>query len=442
MSAPEGSVLTMARPVPAVYNEAPAINAPPEVLPCDPRRSDSLVRSVMPVGMMVLASTTARADAVLDWNARAATIATQAQVGPLVGQRVMAVAQVAVLEAVNAIEGGGATTRLKLAPAPGASVEAAVAEVNRVVLSALTPSQQPAIDAAYQSAQAAIPAGRARDDGIAVGKLAAAGVLGWVAGDGADAAPAWRPPTVPGAYVPTALPVGVQWGQRKPWLLTSPDQFRPGPPPGLSSATWARDFNESKAFGGARSPRRTAEQTAVAKFWEGTAPTIYHAVIRSAAARPGRDALRNARLLATASQAIDDALIAVFDAKYHYNFWRPITAIRNGDQDDNEATERDAGWVPFIDTPMHPEYPCAHCILAGAVAAVLEAEVGKDPMPTLSTTSPRAPGVTRSWRTLADFVQEVSSARIHDGVHYRNSTEVGSDMGRRIGAWAAAQQSK
>ena len=392
--------------------------------------------------LVALAWTAAHADAVLDWNARAATIATQAQIGAFYGQRAMAAVQVAVLDAVNAIDGGGAAGRPTPVAARGASVDAAVAAANRAVLSALTPTQRAAVDAAFQAAMASVPTGPARDDGIAVGEQAAAGVLARLARDGADAPQAWRPPAMPGIYTPTALPVVTHWGQRTPWLLTSAEQFRPGPPPALASATWARDFNEIKAVGGAMAPRRSPEQTAMAKFWEGTAPTIYHAVVRSVAAQPGRDALRNARLLATAAQAIDDALIAVCDAKYRYNFWRPITAIRNGDRDDNEATEREAGWTPFIDTPMHPEYPCAHCILAGAVAAVLEAEIGTGPMPLLATTSPTAPGITRSWSTLADFVQEVSSARIFGGVHFRNSTEVGSDMGRRVGAWAASKQLK
>ena len=127
---------------------------------------------------------------------------------------------------------------------------------------------------------------------------------------------------------------------------------------------------------------------------------------------------------------MDDALISVFDAKYTYNFWRPVTAIRNGDQDGNDATERDAGWSAFIDNPMHPEYPSAHSILAASVGTVLQAEVGKGPMPVLSTSSPTAKGATRRWSTIEDFVQEVSVARVYEGVHFRNSTEVGTAMGR------------
>jgi hypothetical protein len=147
----------------------------------------------------------------------------------------------------------------------------------------------------------------------------------------------------------------------------------------------------------------------------------------------------NAHLLAVAGMAMDDAAIAVFDAKYAYNFWRPITAIRNGDLDGNDATARDPGWAPFIETPMHPEYPCAHCIVSGSLGAVLEAEIGGGTMPKLSSMSPTAPGAVRTWTSVSDFVQEVAVARIYDGVHYRNSTEVGTEMGKKIGGLAAAK---
>jgi hypothetical protein len=151
---------------------------------------------------------------------------------------------------------------------------------------------------------------------------------------------------------------------------------------------------------------------------------------------PGRDVTDNARLFALAAMAMDDALIAVFDAKYTYNLWRPVTAIRNGDLDGNDATERDAGWTSFIETPMHPEYPCAHCIVSASLGAVLAAEIGSAPTPTLSSASPTAAGAVRSWASVADFTKEVALARIYDGVHYRNSTEVASAMGQRIGELA------
>src|SRR5439155_1625302 len=140
------------------------------------------------------------------------------------------------------------------------------------------------------------------------------------------------------------------------------------------------------------STHRTAEQTAVAKFWEATAPAVYWPVARSVASIPGRDVTANARLLALAGMAMDDGLIAVFDAKYAYNFWRPITAIRNGDLDGSAASVAEPGWTPLIDTPMHPEYPCAHCIVSAALGGVLEVEFAGRLLPRLTTTSPTAPG--------------------------------------------------
>jgi hypothetical protein len=221
--------------------------------------------------------------------------------------------------------------------------------------------------------------------------------------------------------------------------MASPGQFRPGPPPALDSDAWARDYDEVRALGGRVSARRTPEQTGIARFWEYSLPPIYHGVVRSVASLPGREITRNARLYAAVTQAMDDAMIGVFDAKYRYNFWRPVTAIRNGDLDGHDATERDASWVPLIDVPMHPEYPGAHSILASVVGTVLRAEIGASPMPVLRTTSPTANGTSRSWGSVEEFVREVSDARVYEGVHFRTSTEVGMAMGRRIGELAASR---
>jgi len=130
------------------------------------------------------------------------------------------------------------------------------------------------------------------------------------------------------------------------------------------------------------------------------------------------------------------------DAKYHYHFWRPITAIRNGDLDSNSATERDPSWTPFINTPMHPEYPCAHCIVSGTVGTILKAELGDSPSPTLTSKSNAAGGMTRSWSSIDEFMTEVANARIYDGVHFRTSTEVGTAMGKSIGELAISRYGK
>ena len=382
----------------------------------------------------------AGADVVTDANAKAADIASKAP-GTPPAVRVMAHVQVAVFEAVNAITGRYAPFIGKINAAPGASVDTAVAASTRTVLLKLMPTQQQAIDADYEAALKLVPDGQAKRDGIAVGEQAATACLARP-DEGLLVPDTYRPHAAAGVYVPTMPPAVPNWGKRKPWVMTSGSQFRPGPPPALTSQIWVRDYNEIKAVGGKNSTQRTAEQTAIAKFWEATAPAVYWPVARSVAAAPGRDVTANARLFAIAAMAMDDALIAVFDAKYTYNFWRPVTAIRNGDVDGNDATERDPSWSPFIDTPMHPEYPCAHCIVSGSLGTVLQAEIGSGATPVLTATSPFAPGAPRTWKTIAEFVQEVAQARIYDGVHYRNSTEVGSSMGKQIGELAVKSFAK
>ena len=385
------------------------------------------------VSLILALATTAWADVVTDANAKAADIASKLPATPP-AVRVMAFVQVSVFDAVNAITGRYPSTRAKIAAPPGASVDAAVAAATRTVLLKLMPTQQAAIDADYQAALKSLPDGAAKTGGIAVGEQAAAACL--AREDGMGLPDTYRPHTTAGAYVPTVLPAVPNWGKRKPWVMSGGDQFRPGPPPGLTSEMWTRDYNEIKAIGGKNSTQRSPEQTAIAKFWEATAPAVYWPVARSVAAMPGRDATDNARLLAIAAMAMDDALVAVFDAKYTYNLWRPVTAIRNGDLDGNDATERDPSWTPFIDTPMHPEYPCAHCIVSASLGAVLEAELGGRPSPKLSSASSTAGGAVRTWASVGEFVREVAVARIYDGVHYRNSTEVGSAMGKQIGELA------
>lgn len=371
----------------------------------------------------------ARADVVTDWNQRSAALITESRIGTPPAVRVMALVQTAAHEAARDAE--------RAEPGNPAAMEAALAGAHRLAFAQLLPAVKPAVEAAFQAALAKQPDGEARAGHVAIGERAAQRVLAERSAEMPRAPDAYRPHATAGAYVPTAMPVMTQWPQRKPWRLERADQFRPEAPPTLTSATWARDYNEMRAYGGRESGVRTPEQTGIGRFWDYSLPAIYHGVVRSVALQPGRGPLENAKLFATVAQAMDDALIAVFDAKYAYHFWRPVTAIRNGDLDGNDATERDATWLPLIDTPMHPEYPCAHCILAGSVAAVLEAEGRVRPLPELATSSPTAQGATRKWSTPAAFAQEVAVGRIYGGVHYRNSTEVGLAMGRRVGEWHA-----
>lgn len=369
---------------------------------------------------LLAAAPQAHADVITDWNDKACAVV--GKLGPgAPGHRAMAVVQSAVFEAVKA------------ADARRGSLDAAVAAANRATLAALVPAEKPAIEAAYQAALAALPAGEATQAGLAAGEQAAAKLVERAAADGAGAPERYQWSAEPGRYVPTAVPAAVQWPARTPWVMDSAAQFRPGPPPELGSETWARDLLEVRRLGAKGSTHRTAGQTEAARFWEETRPLVYFPLLRAVAEMPGRSVLRNARLYAVAAQANDDALIAVFDAKYHYQFWRPVAAARTTHRAGSGTAEAESGWTPLVPTPLHPEYPCAHCVLAGAIAAVIEDEVGHRPAPPLRTTSPTLQGAVREWRRPAAMVDEVRSARIFGGVHYRSSTEVGARMGAAVG---------
>jgi len=385
-----------------------------------------------PVALLLVA-VAARADTLADWADKTTEIATD---GPNT-IRTLALAQNAVYEAVNAITSRYPRDRVDLGAAQGASIDAAIAAASRTVLLHEAPALKAQTDGAYDKALHAMPDDDARMRGVNVGVRAAEDVLAKHTDDLGNPEP-YRPVTTPGVYVVTTFPLGVAVSQHKPWFLKSASQFRPGPPPALTSAVWARDYNETKTFGAANSTVRTPEQTDIARFWATALPDVHIGVVSSLARSPGREVTRNARLYAAVTAALNDTEIAVFEAKYFFNFWRPITAIRNGDRDDNAATERDPGWLPLIVTPIQPEYPCAHCMIAATVATIIRIDVGTEPLPTLSTISNTLPGVTRHWTRTEDVVQEVSNARIWDGVHYRNSAEVGVRMGEQVGALVAA----
>ncbi|MGZ5618635.1 MAG: vanadium-dependent haloperoxidase [Usitatibacter sp.] len=348
----------------------------------------------------------------------------------------MAMVHIGMADAVNAIEQRYAPYALKDRAPAGVSAEAAAAAAAHTILMKLFPDQAQSIEDAYTASLAKIADGDGKTSGIALGRQAGMQCLSMRAGDGTGAPNTYKPRTAPGVYVSTPLPVSSEWAKVKPFFMSDGAQFRPGPPPALASALWARDYNEIKSVGARQSATRTAEQTDVARFWTIVGAPSWNPVVRSLAASHRLGLMENARLFALVNMAAVDAFVAVFDAKYAYELWRPVTAIRNGDIDGNDATSVDAEWLPLVDTPMHPEYPCAHCITAGAIGEVLEAQFGKGEVPAITMASPTAPGVTRRWTRIADYVEEVDNARIWGGIHYRNSTQVGEAMGRKIGVLA------
>jgi PAP2 superfamily len=373
------------------------------------------------------------ADVITDWNEKAVAFVMKQRMLPPQAERVVASVHVAMFDAVNSVERRYRPYRLAVSTAKDTSKEAAAAVAAGMLLVGLHPNETEELNSLMEAYLAAIPPGTAKSEGIKVGQEVAAKIVAERKGDGADAPDAYRPKTMPGVYVPTPTTASSMWPNVKPFAMTSPSQFRPQPPIPLAGEEWAADYNEIKNLGGKSSTKRTARQTEDGRFWLITGPASYYPIVRQLVVAKKMDVVDSARFMALASTAAADAYIAVFDAKYHYDFWRPITAIRNGDIDGNPATELDAIWQPIDNTPMHPEYPCAHCITSAAVAAVIEAALGSADIPEVSMTSPTAPGATHRWTNVWAYADEVSMARIYAGFHYRFSTRVAQDMGRKIG---------
>ena len=391
--------------------------------------------SAVTVGLIAMAAYTGscRADTITDWDAKATAVASFAALG----QREVAIVDLAMFDAVNSIARHYQPYLLQVPVLEPTSMDASAASAAATALALLHPQAANEFKAAlaeYSSHISASPA--AIEAGIRLGETVAKNIIESRAEDGAVDVDPYRPKTRPGQYVPTATMVGSTWPIMRPFVLASPSQFRPGPPPALQSREWATDYNEILELGGKTSSKRSAAQTETARFWLMVGPQAYHPLARQMVIERHLDLVDSARFMALFAVTLTDAYIAVFDAKYHYEFWRPVTAIRNGDLDGNPATPPDATWQPLDATPMHPEYPCAHCILSGAARVVLESLADGLTMPEFSLISPTAPGVTHRWSNLDDFTSEVANARIWAGFHYRFSTRVGTNLGRQVAQYA------
>jgi hypothetical protein len=377
----------------------------------------------------------AHADVIVDWNAKTIDFIVSHKMPPPPAERLLAMTHTAMFDAVNSIERKYRPYLTQLPASPNASKQAAAAAAAGTVLAGANPTAQAELNSALAAYLAAIPDSDAKAEGVKLGEAVAVKMLAARANDGANAPDIYRPRTAPGVYVPTVTPLAAHWPGVRPFALTSASQFRPPAPIPLNSAEWAANYNEIRELGGRTSSKRSARQTEDARFWLATDGRVYYPLIRSLAIENKLNLVDCARLFALTAVARADGLIAVFDAKYHYEFWRPVTAIRNGDIDGNPATERDAAWQPFDATPMHPEYPCAHCIESAALAGVVQTVFGTAEIPDISITSPTAPGVIHHWTNVHAFADEVAQARVWAGFHYRFSTRVGQDMGYKIGEY-------
>ena len=391
-----------------------------------------LLRNNLTVLLLTCAVVRAGANVVTDWDAIGVGYASPPAPA---AHREMAILHAAMFDAVNSIERRYRPYLVQFSPPAGTSPDAAAAAAAGAVLKALHPEKADEIGSRLSSSLAAIPDGKGKTDGVELGGAVAVRLLMERSSDGAAAPDAYRPKTQPGIYVPTPITVGSSWPNMVPFVLSTPSQFRPGPPVPLTSGEWTADYNEIKDYGGRNSAKRSPWQTETARFWLMTGPQAYDPLARQIVAARQMNLLDSARFMALFAIALTDVSVAGFDAKYHYEFWRPITAIRNGDIDGNSGTERDPTWQPIDNTPLHPEYPCAHCYQSGAAAAVIQCAVGSTEVPALSLTSTTAPGVTHSWTSLQAFEDEVAQARIWAGFHYRFSTRVGTDLGHKVGRY-------
>jgi hypothetical protein len=385
------------------------------------------------------AAAPAPANVITDWDEKAVVVvAPMASLGnttPYMAERIMAMVHAAMFDAVNSIEPRYRPYLVQLPADSATSKEAAAAAAAAAVLGTIDGKTAGEMKTALATYLASIPDGAAKSDGVRLGEAVAAKVIEARADDGCDAPDAYRPRTSPGVYVPTAITINSMWPDMKPFALAKASQFRPKPPIALDSEEWATDYNELKDYGGQHSAKRTAQQTETARFWLIGAPVAYHPFVRQLVTTKQMSVIDSARFMTFVALGLNDAFIAILDAKYHYNFWRPITAIRNGDIDGNPDTDSEATWQPIASTPMHPEYPCAHCILSGTVAGVVKAALGSTLIHEIAMTSPTAPGVTHRFTDMTAYTEEVANARIWSGFHYRFSTRAGTDMGYQIGEY-------
>jgi hypothetical protein len=357
----------------------------------------------------------------------------------------MGIVHTAIYDAARAIEGGYQPYAIDLTAPADTSSAAAIATAAHDTLVGLqpalglTPEQQAVLDADYAAYLAAIPDGTAKENGITVGGHVAEAVLALRQNDGRDQNPTLADlnPAPPGPGVWQPNPTGPVLGLRlpgiRPLALQSPSQFRPDGPNPLTSEEYAEDLAQLEELGGLDSTARTEEQTAEALFWTDHDIRQWNDAMLSLAAARRLDLVQTARMLAMAHVAGGDAMIACFDAKYRYWFWRPWQAIPQAGSDGNPTTEPDPSWQPLRPTPNFPEYPSAHACHSTAVATALTAFFGTGQVS--FTLDSRVTGTTRAYDRLHDAVKDVDWARVLAGFHFRNSDQEGSALGRHVGRY-------
>jgi hypothetical protein len=375
-------------------------------------------------------------------------------------------AQIAVHDALNAIDSRYERYAFRGTAPAGASIEAAVAAAARdALVGAIAVGPLPfvgfgnptlqgnavtQVNAAYATALRGIPNGSSKNDGVAVGQAAAAAIIARRSTDHATTLVTYIPGTRPGDWQPTPNPVPANpaapadflaavlpgWGQITPFVLHRSSQFEPDGPPALTSRRYARDYNEVKAIGEQHSSTRTDEQSTIARFWYEGSPTGWSRIARVVAQSQNLNSWDTARLLALINMAMADGFIAGFATKYDFNFWRPVTAIRAGDTDGNDETMADPNWSTYLNTPAIPDYTSTHSVLGGAASEVLRRYFHDDDIAFTTTSGVPFAGITRSFDAFSQAARENGASRIYAGIHFRSAVEDGIKQGKKIGRFA------
>jgi membrane-associated phospholipid phosphatase len=393
------------------------------------------------VSVAVSFASVAESDVVTDWNSAALDAIRTDSTTPPQASRALAILHTSIYDAVNGILRTHEPYLVEEKGPSNASEEAAASAAAHKVLTTLFPTRASVFDRLYEAVLANIRDNPRRQRGIDWGELVADQILLWRSKDGfdkmvsppAESGPGVWQPTPPG-YLPFLLP---QWGFVTPFAIPTSSFFRPNGPPNLQSARWVADYNEVKALGAVDSGRRTAEQTEIALFWADgvgtvTPPGHWNIIAQDVSVR--NDMRQKARLFALLNVALADAAIASWDAKYTYNFWRPVTAIRAGETDGNPATAPDPTWTSLLITPPFPDYTSGHSTFSGAAAAVLSLFYGTPRAP-FSTTSDGLPGVVRDFRGFLQAAREAALSRLYGGIHFRSANEDGLKAGLAVGEW-------
>jgi hypothetical protein len=416
------------------------------------------------IALLVGSSTMyAAVDAVSTWNTVAVQATLTAGENAVVQSRTLAIAHVAIHDALNSIDSRYERYAFKGDVQTGASVDAAIAAAARDALVGAiavgplpfppqfgTPAQQALaaqVNTAYALVLAGIPDGAAKTAGIALGQAAAAAILSLRSSDHATALVPYTPGTQPGDWQPTPNPIPFDppaaadhlpaslpgWGHVTPFVLRRSTQFEPDGPPKLSGKRYARDYNEVEEIGEKDSAIRTAEQTSIARFWYENSPAAWSRIAIVVADSRGLNLWDTARLLTLVNLAMADGYIAGFETKYDFNFWRPVTAIRAGDTDGNDATIADPNWSSLLNTPAIPDYTSTHSVAGGASAEVLRRFFDHDDVPFTTTSGVPFAGLTRSYTSFSQAAAENGDSRVYAGIHFRSAVEDGIKQGEKIG---------